>query len=182
MRQMVDNEGMTTLVSLIAAVSADGYISRKQGVPWSLPRDKRHFRSYTAGKWLLLGVKTFEEMVGWFRSDQEPLVLSRDEKYNPALGQRVLSVPEAIHLAEAAHQPELVVIGGKSVFDAAMPYAHRLIITHVHEALGSGVPFSEFSTDDWEPVSRETHEADADHAQAFEIVVYDRIRRYDKAA
>lgn len=173
---------MATLVSLIAAISADGFISRGEGVPWSLPRDKRHFRAYTAGKWLLLGRKTFEEMIGWFREDQMPLVRSRDAGYQPVVGRRVASVTEAIDLAEAAGKAELVVVGGSSVFDAAMAHAHRLVITHVDEILGGGVAFPKFSAEEWEPISREAHGVDEEHAQSFEIVVYERVMRMKRAA
>jgi dihydrofolate reductase len=173
---------MTTIVSLIAAVSADGFISRGQGVPWKLPADLKHFRAYTAGKWLLLGLKTYKEMIGWYREDQHPLVVNLDASYQPPVGQRVSSVTEAIDLAKAADQPELVVVGGRSVFDASMPHAHRLVITHVHEILGGGVPFAPFSPQEWEPISREAYPLDAEHPQSFEIVVYERIRRFEKAA
>lgn len=172
---------MATTVTLLAAISADGFISRGRGVPWKLPIDKAHFRAYAAGKWCLLGRVTYEEMLGWFR-DHHPLVVSRDPAYQPAVGRRVGSVEDAIALANAAGAAELVVIGGSSVFNATMPLAHRLEITHVHEILGSGVPFPRISPADWEPVSRSAHGIDERHAQAFEIVTYQRVRRFERAA
>lgn len=174
-------DGMRPLLSLIAVISADGFISADEGVPWDLPKDKAHFRSYTHGKWLLLGRKTYEEMLGWF-SDHYPLVMSRDEKFIPFLGERVTEVGQALAKAEAARQPELVVVGGSAAFDAAMPLADRLIITHVEQRLGSGVPFPPFSEEDWVPVSREEHERDELHAWRFAIVVYQRVKRLPKAA
>ena len=172
---------MRPIVSLLAIISRDGFISRGRGVPWDLSIDKAHFRAYAAGKWCLLGRTTYEEMLGWFK-DHHPLVMSRDASYQPPIGERVSSVPQAIALTEAAGQPELVVIGGAAAFDAAMPFADRLVITHVNEALWDGVPFPPFTPDDWEPVTREPHPADANHAFSFEIVVYQRVRKLDKAA
>eukprot|EP01031_Cornospumella_fuschlensis_P006890 gene6890-8568_t len=162
---------MATTVTLLAIISADGFISRDRGVPWNLPADKAHFRAYAASKWCLLGRITYEEMLGWF-SNHHPLVISRDPAYQPPVGQRVDSVEGAIDLANRANTPELVVIGGSSVFHASMPFAHRLVITHVHEILGSGVPFPPFTPDEWEPVSRIAHDIDDQHAQSFEIVTY----------
>ncbi|MDZ4289571.1 MAG: dihydrofolate reductase [Prosthecobacter sp.] len=172
---------MSTTVTLLAAISADGFISRGRGVPWDLPADKAHFRAYAAGKWCLLGRTTYEEMLGWFR-DHHPLILSRDPAYHPPVGQHVTSVAEAIARANAARRPELVVIGGSSVFNSAMPLAHRLEITHVHDILGAGVSFPPISPEEWEPVSRIAHGIDKRHAQAFEIVTYQRIARLDRAA
>ena len=36
-------------VTLLAAVSADGFISTGKGVPWHLPADKAHFRAKANG-------------------------------------------------------------------------------------------------------------------------------------
>jgi dihydrofolate reductase len=170
-----------TTVTLLAVISADGYISRGRGVPWNLPIDKAHFRAYAAGKWCLLGRTTYEEMIGWF-SDHHPLVITRDAHYHPPIGRRVNSAEEAIALANAAHAPELVVIGGSSAFNATMPFAHRLEITHVHEILGGGVAFPPISPHDWVPVARKAHGIDGQHAQSFEIVTYQRVARLDEAA
>ncbi|HYF34925.1 MAG TPA: dihydrofolate reductase [Prosthecobacter sp.] len=172
---------MSTTVTLLAAISADGFISRGRGVPWKLPIDKAHFRAYAAGKWCLLGRITYEEMIGWFR-DHHPLVISRDPSYHPPIGQKVNSAEEAIALANAAGAPELVVLGGSSVFDATIPLAHRLEITHVHDILGGGIPFPRIAPEDWSPVSRKSYGIDEQHAYSFEIVTYQRVARLAEAA
>ena len=160
---------MPTL-TLIAAVSEDGFISRGQGVPWKLPADVAHFRAYAAGKWLLLGRQTYEEMIGWFR-DHTPLVLSRDEGFVPAIGRRVGSVEEAVNLTSAE---ELVVCGGAQAYALALPVADRLVLTLVQTPLGKGVPFPTIVWDEWTEVSREPHPADSLHAHAFQIVTWER--------
>lgn len=165
-------------LTLIAAVSADGYLSRDQGVPWDLPRDRAHFRAYTHGGWLLLGRVTFEEMLGWFK-EHHPLVLSRDSDWRPALGQRVSTVQEALALTDGAGQAELIVCGGGGAYAAAMPLADRLILTHVDAILGSGVAFPPFNEQEWTPVSQEPHDLDAEHAHSFQIVTYQRVHHYE---
>lgn len=161
---------MKPLLTLIAAVSEDGFISRGQGVPWKLPADVAHFRAYTAGKWLLLGRRTYEEMIGWFR-DHTPLVLSRDERFVPKIGQRVGSVEEALRLTAA---DELVVCGGAHAYALALPLADRLVLTVVQTQLGEGVPFPTIAWSEWTEVSCEPHPADSKHAHAFQIVTWER--------
>jgi dihydrofolate reductase len=157
------------VVTLIAAVSEDGFISRGKGVPWDLPEDRAHFRRYTAGKWLLLGRTTYEEMLGWFH-DHTPLVMTRDARHEPAIGKRVSSVAEAIALAEQAAQDELVVVGGGQIFAEAMPSAQRLVITHVADRLGAGVAFPEIDPHEWTLVKSEPHSG----ALAFSFEEYER--------
>ncbi|MES2598195.1 MAG: dihydrofolate reductase [Verrucomicrobiota bacterium] len=175
---------MSARLTLIAAVSADGFISRGSGVPWDLPADKTHFREQTTDKWLLLGRRTFDEMKGWFTPIQRPLVLTRDPNLRVPRGQTVASITQAIHLATDAGESEIFCLGGSEIYAAAMPHAHRLIITHVHEILGSGLPFPVISPREWEPVMRRSHPADEEHAQSFEIVTYHHVvrRGYDLAA
>ena len=175
---------MSAHLTLIAAVSADGYISRGKGVPWDLSIDKAHFRAATRGKWLLLGRRTFEEMLGWFQPTHHPLVLTRDETLNVPGGEKVRSVAEALKSATEADEADLICCGGAEIYAAAMPYAQRLLITHVSEILGGGLAFPDISPQAWEPVSRESHVMDEEHGFDFEIVSYQRVsqRQYDLAA
>jgi dihydrofolate reductase len=162
------------LLTLIAAVSADGFISRGRGVPWHLPEDKRHFRAYTAGKWLLLGRQTYEEMLGWFQPGHVPLVLTRQPQLRVLQGRVVAGVPDA--LKKACLAPELVCCGGAAAYAGALPYADQLVLTHVADELKAGLPFPAVDPLDWQPVRRVAHGADAHHAHDFEIVFYQRIR------
>lgn len=147
-------------VTLIAALSSDGYISRGKGVPWDMPADRAHYRSYTAGKWLLLGRTTYEEMLGGWFKDHTPLVLSRDETWLPPLGRRVASAEHAIELTKKAGENELVVCGGRAAFEQSMPFATQLILTRVDSVLGGGVPFPRVDLREWTLVKSERHEGD----------------------
>lgn len=170
---------MAVLLSLIAAVSADGFISRSTGVPWDLPEDRAQFRAYTRDKWLLLGRRTYGEMLGWFRPGHHPLVLSREPDWRPAWGARVASVPEALALAEQAGCPELVVCGGGQAYALALPWVRRLILTRVDESLGAGVAFPEIDWTQWREVDRHVHPPDAAHACGFTVLTCERLQGGD---
>jgi len=161
------------VLTLIAAVSCDGFISSGTGVPWDLPRDREHFRHVTRGQWLLIGRRTYEEMLGWF-SDHHPLVLTRDNSFLPPVGEPVRSIEEALGTAQQGGARELLVCGGGGTYSAAMPLASRLIITHVDSRLGSGVPFPVIDDVDWEIHSSVAHPFDSDHAFALTITHYER--------
>jgi dihydrofolate reductase len=160
-------------LTLIAAVSEDGFISRGQGVPWDLPKDRVHFRAATAGKWLLIGRRTYQEMLGWFR-DHTPLVLTRDASFVPPIGQAVLSVPQALDLAAKAGVDEIFVCGGSAAYELAFPHADRLLVTNVGTRLGAGVAFPKIETPPWRLVSSVEHAADAENAFGMRFVEYRR--------
>ncbi len=162
-------------MTLVAVISADGFISRGTGVPWDLPRDKEHFRRTTQGQWLLLGRRTYEEMIGWFEG-RHPLVLTRNPAFIPPVGERVATVEEALRVAEAGGATELFNLGGGDAFAAAMPCADRLILTHVDAILGNGVPFPAVSPEEWQLTSQQTFPADATNAFGMRFATYERIR------
>jgi dihydrofolate reductase len=168
-------------VSLIAALSQDGFISRDQGLPWHLPRDIAHFRSYTAGKSLLIGRRTYEEMQGWFQPRHSVYVLTRqllppapqtDLSITP-----VYSVETALTLASQQHAEELVVCGGSACYHASMPYATRLLLTYVADLLHSGLPFPPYSAEDWQLMSDTPYPVDSQHAYAQRYAVFTRKKQ-----
>lgn len=165
-------------LTLVAAVDENLLLATAQGIPWKLPDDVTHFRAYCAGKWLLLGRLTYEEMTGWFKLDQHPLILTSACGYDPKPGRGVASVPQALALAEAAGQQELVCIGGGQVFATAMAYAARLVITHIKQSFEPGdrpVYFPPIPADVWKEERRLEHAIDDRHAWPFAIVEY--VRR-----
>jgi dihydrofolate reductase len=164
------------LLTLIAAVSADGFISRGRGVPWNLPRDKTHFRQATDGQWLLIGRRTYEEMLGWFRNHY-PLVLTNRETFTPPVGKAVSSVEEALESAGRQGARELFVCGGSGAYEAAMPLADRLVLTHVDTVLGGGVSFPAFRPEDWHLSSQQAFPANADNPHALVFATYEKLPR-----
>ncbi len=163
------------LLTLVAVVSADGFISKDKGVPWDLPRDKEHFRRTTRGQWLLLGRRTYEEMIGWF-GDRHPLVLTRDPAFTPPVGETVATVEEALEVAGAQGARELFDCGGGGAFAAAMPLADRLILTHVDATLGGGVSFPVVDPDEWRVTSQQSFPSDAANCHSMRFATYERIR------
>ncbi len=139
---------------LIAAVSADGFISTGAGVPWDLPADRAHFRRLTAGQWLLLGRRTFEEMRAWFRA-HHPLVLTRHALPAPWQDAAVASAAEAVQRATQAGAETLWVCGGASAYAEAMPLADELVLTRVADHLGDGARFPEMDPAMWVETRRE---------------------------
>ena len=143
-------------------------------MPWELPEDRRHFRRLTQGQWLLLGRRTFEEMLGWFR-DHHPLVLTRRPLPSPWEKAGVNHVSEAVARVAAGGAEELWVCGGAAAYEEAMPQADEMILTVVKEDLGGGGPFPAIDADEWREVRRETSAEGGE--PAFEWRWLERVRK-----
>lgn len=171
------------IVSLIAALGEDRILGTPDGgIPWDLPRDRAHFRACTAGKWLLVGRRTYGEMDGWF-GERRPIVLTRSPEWRPAApGHRVASsVPAAISLAkDEGASCELVVCGGAAVYAAALPFADRLVLTRIDwQGDDLAAPrFPDWERDArWRPIYRESWPADGEnpHAATLSILARDTV-------
>ncbi len=173
-------------VQLIVACDQRGVIgTREGGLPWDLPVDKAHFRRQSAGRWMLFGRATFEEMHGWF-TNQRALVLSGATNYQPAApGIHVRSISDALAVAREANAPGLLVAGGARVFAATLPLADQLIVTHVdvdwqseHQdsplARGDLPRFPKIDPRRWRLLRRVDHPADDDHPWPLAICWYQR--------
>ena len=163
-------------VSLIAALSRNGVIGTGDGgIPWDLPRDRDRFRSFTAGKHLLLGRVTYEEMEGWF-SDHTPLVLTRDETFDAPVGRVVHRVEEAVTVTAEEGAAELCVCGGASVYEASLPYVDELVLTRVEADIEGTVKFPDFESGaEWETISEEFHPADDENSRPMTFLVLRRL-------
>lgn len=158
------------MISLIAAISEDGFISQDGRIPWKLPRDVRHFREYCGGKHVLVGRRTYAEMTGWF-TNHRVFILTRNADAPIREGIIVHSVEEA----KLQTPEELVVLGGGEVFALALPIADRLVLTRVHTKIGHGVPFPEIDFTQWEERDLQEFPADAENPLAMTISTFHRL-------
>lgn len=169
-------EGRRMHVTMIAAMDGERALSRGGRVPWHLPADVAMFRGYCEGKALLAGRRTWEQMRGWFRAGQLPLVLTRREGLEVPGGRAVGSVGEALRETWVRGYGELVVIGGGETYGAALGVAGQLILTEVRGKVGGDVFFPALDPCEWEVKDEVDHAADEAHEFAFTI------RRYERRA
>ena len=140
---------------LIAAASRNGVLAVAGKIPWHLPADVAHFRARTAGHWLLLGRTTYEQMSGWFRPGQVPVVLTRQKDYAVPDGWAVVDLEAALALAEAHQAGELLVCGGGKVYAATLPFADEVILTVVDLEVSGDTFFPAMEMAEWELVKQE---------------------------
>jgi dihydrofolate reductase len=116
------------VIGLVWAQSANGVIGRDGTLPWHLPEDLKHFRSLTTGATVLMGRRTWESLPPRLRPlpDRRNLVLSR----MPQDGVETYSdLPQAL----AAVSGDVWVIGGVTVYTAALSFADRMVVTEIRE-------------------------------------------------
>jgi dihydrofolate reductase len=160
------------IVSLIVAMTDQRVIGIENRLPWHLPGDMQWFRRHTLGKPVIMGRKTYES-IGRALPERTNIVISRDADYR-AEGCTVVRSPEEA-LAAAGDVPEVMVMGGASIYAHFLAQADRLYLTLVHAAIDGDAFFPEFDQSAWREVEREERAPDQTNPYPYSFTVRERI-------
>lgn len=122
-------------------MTAGRVIGRGGALPWHLPEDLAFFKRVTSGQSVVMGRKTYES-IGRPLPKRRNIVLTRDPDW---------SVPDV----ETIHRPEdlkalpelegrVFIIGGAEIYQAFLPEADDLLVSHVFGAHEGDTYFPEF--------------------------------------
>ena len=156
-------------ISLIAALASNRVIGRQGTLPWHLPDDLRRFKAITMGHPVIMGRRTWES-IGRPLPGRRNVVITRQAGYQAAGAEVFADLNGA--LAAVAGAPEVFVIGGGEMYAAALPLAHRLHLTELHQSVGGDAHFPPFDPAHWTQTMRESHTAPG--GLRYDFVVYER--------
>jgi len=163
-------------LALVVARSANGVIGRDGDLPWRLKSDLALFKANTLGKPVIMGRKTWDSLPRKPLPGRMNVVLSRDGSFEPEQAVVCESFLEAVQMAREQAQEdgadEVCVIGGRALFEMALPKARRLYLTEVEATVDGDVTFPDFDEAAWSEVRRERHPAGEgdDHAFVFRVL------------
>lgn len=162
-------------LSLICALTTNGAIGNKGGLLYYLPADLKHFKNLTTGHTIVMGRKTFESLPKGALPNRRNVVITRQIDY-AAPGIEVFhSLDDALQACQG--DEEVYVIGGESVYEAALPQADRLCLTHIDAVPDEADTFfPTYNKEEWEEETREHHEPDEKNKLAYDFVNYIRKR------
>ncbi len=132
-------------IKIIAAIGKNRELGRDNTLMWNLPGDMRFFRTTTSGSTVIMGRKTYES-IGRPLPKRENIVISRNTELKIEGVRIVSSLDEAI----AAANGDAFVIGGASIYAAALPIADELILTEIDMTYpDADVFFPEFDKEEY---------------------------------
>ena len=158
-------------LALVAAVADNGIIGRGNRLPWHLPADLAHFKRLTLDKPILMGRRTWESLPGLLPRRRH-LVLTRDPAYRAEGATLVHSLDEA--MAAAGSVPELLIVGGATLYAEALPRADRLYLTRIHAVVEGDTRFPPWDPVDWIETERVEHPTDGRNCFPMTFLTLDR--------
>lgn len=157
-------------ISLIVAATENNAIGKNNQLIWHLPNDMRYFREKTLGKPIIMGRKTFES-IGRALPQRQNIVITHDVHFSHPLVQRAGSLLEAIQLAE---NTEIMIIGGASIYQAALPLANKIYLTRVHTILDGDAFFPTLDPTEWYLAQEDCHTHDDKHLYDYTFQIFKR--------
>lgn len=115
------------MLTLIAAIGRNREIGYDNKLLWSIPEDMKHFKNYTMGKMIIMGCNTFASLNRRSLPGRKSIVISTQDLGSLTI--RAKSVEEALSIEHC--YPEVVVIGGESIYNQTIDKADKLVITHI---------------------------------------------------
>ena len=146
------------MISLIVARTQNHIIGKENQMPWHLPRDLAWFRQNTLPKRpnIILSRSGFAVEGAYSATNLEQAV---------EIAQRFANVDDANF--------EVMIIGGGELFKQALPMAKRLYLTEIQAEI-VGDTYFEFDEENWQQISSERVEADAQNAYACQFMIFER--------
>jgi dihydrofolate reductase len=152
-------------ITLLAAVGANLVIGRDGTMPWHLPEDLGHFKATTMGHTMVMGRKTYDS-IGRALPGRRMIVITRQPGWHAPSIEVAHSLAEALALAGPT---EVFIIGGGEIYQQALPFADRMLLTEVEQSPEGDVVFPAIEPTQWRETARQPHEG-------FAFVTYERKR------
>lgn len=158
-------------VAMIAAVGENRELGKHGDLVWHISADLRHFKELTMGAAVIMGRKTWESLKRKPLPGRQNIVISRNSGFQPEGAVRMSSIEEAVQQAKGS---DVYIIGGESIYRAALPYSDRLEITHILASdKEADTFFPEISSEEWE-LTQESEVMETEDGIKYKFATYRR--------
>ena len=129
----------TPNISIIVAMAQNRAIGKDNDLLWHISDDLKRFKSLTSGHPVIMGRRTFESLPKRPLPKRRNIVLTHDSSFQYEGVEVAHSLNRVLDMV--SDENESFVIGGAAVYDAFLPYARRLYVTHVMRDFEADVYF-----------------------------------------
>lgn len=157
-------------ISIIAAMDEQRGLGLGNQLLCHLSADLKYFKAQTLNKTIIMGRNTFDS-IGKVLPQRKNIIISRQADLVIEGATVCQSVDEALAQSDSE---ETMIIGGASLYEQTIELAHTLYITKIHHTFKADVFFPNFSLDDWQQVSVESHEKDEKNPFDYDFLKYKR--------
>ncbi|WP_185851734.1 dihydrofolate reductase [Blattabacterium cuenoti] len=167
------------MIILIASVSKNGFIGKKNKLMWHLPNDLKRFQKLTFGEVVLMGRKTFES-IGKILPKRKNIILTKNKIHFLSNHLNIIknnnnvkilsSLEEIYHL----NYDRIFVIGGEKIYNSTIKKANIIELTIVHEKFNGDTRFPKIDLKKWKKIYEFFNEKDRHHLYNYSFIRYEK--------
>lgn len=168
---------MERSISIVVAVSLNNAIGYGGKLPWdNLSADMKRFKELTMGHAVIMGRKTWESLPPRFRPlpGRHNIIISRKLPGRSGITCSVAASFEDA-LFYALEDKQVLVIGGREIFELALPLATRIYMTVVHGVFAADTFFPPIRLFEWERKEFQGFSKDEKNPYPYSFAVFDRV-------
>ena len=133
----------------VAALDEARVIGNEGEVPWTLPEDRRQYRSRIAESPVILGRVTFESMREYLPGSRHT-VMSRSARHSYVpTAYHASSVDEAVDIAASQESDIAYVIGGAGIFSLFQSHLDRMFLSRIPGEHEGDAFYPEWDSTEW---------------------------------
>lgn len=119
------------VIKLIWCQDKNQGIGKNNQLPWKIQAEMQHFKNVTENQIVVMGRKTYQA-IGKPLVNRQNIVLSKSTTFTAPDNVEVFSSVD--QLLRKYRYRQLIIIGGKTIYEAFFPYADQLIISVLKQA------------------------------------------------
>ncbi|RKD68843.1 dihydrofolate reductase [Sinobaca qinghaiensis] len=162
------------MISFVAAMDKNRLIGKDNQLPWHLPADLKHFKKVTSGGTIVMGRKTFES-IGKPLPNRRNIIVTKNKTFQADGCEVIYSLEEVQELGKK--EEEFFVIGGAEIFNACLPYADKMYLTHIDESFEGDTFFPEWNTAAWEKLEEEQGAVDDKNKHPHRFITWQKSKK-----
>ena len=139
-------------IVLVVAIAGNGVIGKDGAIPWHISEDLKRFKALTLGHTVVMGRKTWDSLPRKPLPGRVNVVVTRQADWQAQGAVAASSLGQAI----AGTSGTVMVIGGKEIYERALPLATRIELTEVHQDFDGDTRF-DLDRAGWHETAREDH-------------------------
>ena len=145
-------------ITLIAAIGSNRELGYNNDLIWKIPEDLEFFRESTIGKYIVMGLNTFNSLPKLLPNRKHIVLTHKDIELDSSV-MIFHSIDELLSFISSIDE-EVMIIGGAMMYSQMIKYANKMLLTEIDDSSNADVYFPEFDTDDWdkEIISCHTYE------------------------
>lgn len=122
------------MITLIWAQGLNGELGLNNGLPWKEPADIEHFKKRILKRPLIVGRTTYENLPKSVFRGQDVYVMTTDDNYVPSKSPKHERFRSLVDVVDNHPGEEIMVIGGKTVYEEFQLVADRMVVTYINKA------------------------------------------------